>query len=231
MAPEDDIPLPPEPVDEEDIPVPDPGFDGPPAAPAPEPEQPEPQVGPTVEDIRARWQDIRTAVRGHTAVFEVMLSGASVQSVDGNTVVIGHDSEPLVARLSDPRGTRVLREALHEVFKTDLDVRCVHAPGGAAAAAPQRGNPGRPAAPKQTYSRPSRARDQSAQPAAQQAPVEEPEEPEPPRADEEIPDDERAEMVADAHSGPTESRLDPDKVAMELLQSELGARPLDTGDG
>ncbi|NED61624.1 hypothetical protein G3I15_11900, partial [Streptomyces sp. SID10244] len=75
--------------------------------------------------------------------------------------------------------------------------------------------------------RPSRGRDQSqsATPPPEHAP--EPEEPEPPRPDEEITDAERDEMVADAHSGPPERRLDPDQVALELLKSELGARPLE----
>ena len=59
----------------------------------------------------------------------------------------------------------------------------------------------------------------------------EPEEPRPaePVPDEELTDAERDEMVAHArHSAPDE-RLDPDQVALEILKSELGARPVDNG--
>ena len=227
----DDIPLPEEPVDEDALP-PEPAT---PAAPSPAAEPPKPPVveGLSVEQVRARWQDIRSAVRSHTPVFEVMLSGAAVHDVQGTTVVLSHDSEPLVSRLSDARGTGVLRAALQEVFGTELDVRCVHAPAGSSnPVAPQRS-----AAPatarKQAYSRPSRSRDQSTSDGnGRGEATPEPEEPAPtapvaPRSDEEITDAERDEMVADAHSGSSQGRLDPDAMAMELLQNELGARPIE----
>ena len=73
---------------------------------------------------------------------------------------------------------------------------------------------------------PEPAKIQAASPAAPE-PAPEPEEPEPPRADEELTDAERDEMVADARTGSPERRLDPDQVALELLKSELGARPLE----
>ena len=223
--PVDDIPLPDEPVDEDALP---PESATPSAAPRPEP-TPEPEApapaGLTVEQVRERWQDIRTAVRGHTPVFEVMLSGAAVHDVNGTTVVLSHDSEPLVSRLSDARGTGVLRAALKEVFGTELDVRCVHAPAGASNPVAGQQNPTKPAARKQAYSRPSRGRDQPVAAPSELPP--EPEEPAPPRSDEEITDAERDEMIADAHSGAPSGRLDPDKIAMELLQTELGARPIE----
>ena len=78
--------------------------------------------------------------------------------------------------------------------------------------------------------RPSRARgssgEQSDAAAAPEAPAE-PEEPEPPRQDDDIPDAERAEMVAEVQNATPEGRFDPNKVAMELLKTELGARPLE----
>ncbi|HQV18950.1 MAG TPA: hypothetical protein PLC22_11660, partial [Gordonia sp. (in: high G+C Gram-positive bacteria)] len=57
-----------------------------------------------------------------------------------------------------------------------------------------------------------------------QPPPPEPEpEPEPPRADEDIPEEEQAEMVADAHSGTPDRHHDQGAVALDLLKTELGA--------
>ncbi|ANY21796.1 DNA polymerase III subunit gamma and tau [Gordonia terrae] len=234
-SPYDDIPLPDEPVDEDDVPPPDamPVRARRPE-PAPEPEaeaesEPEAPAGLDADSVRKRYQDFRAAVRERSKSLEPMLSAAVIADVDGTTVVLSHPVEVLVGRLSAPHAVTIIREALTEVFGTELDVRTVHqAPGAAAptgaSAAPPSKQPGKA---RQSYSRPSRARDQSATPAPAPEPVAEPEEPEPPRADEDIPHDERAEMVADARTGNPEQRLDPDQVALELLKSELGARPLE----
>lgn len=229
----DDIPLPDEPVDEDDVPPPDAmpvRARRPEPEPVPEPEpEPEATAGLDADSVRKRYQDIRAAVRERSKSLEPMLSAAVIADVDGTTVVLSHPVEVLVGRLSAPHAVTIIREALTEVFGTELDVRTVHqAPGAAAPSATSTAPPSKQAAKaRQSYSRPSRARDQSATPAPAPEPVAEPEEPEPPRADEDIPHDERAEMVADARTGSPEQRLDPDQVALELLKSELGARPLE----
>ena len=229
----DDIPLPDEPVDEDDVPPPDAmpvRARRPEPEPVPEPEpEPEATAGLDADSVRKRYQDIRAAVRERSKSLEPMLSAAVIADVDGTTVVLSHPVEVLVGRLSAPHAVTIIREALTEVFGTELDVRTVHqAPGAAAPSATSTAPPSKQAAKaRQSYSRPSRARDQSATPAPTPEPVAEPEEPEPPRADEDIPHDERAEMVADARTGSPEQRLDPDQVALELLKSELGARPLE----
>ncbi|WP_431840070.1 DNA polymerase III subunit gamma and tau [Gordonia hongkongensis] len=232
-APYDEIPLPDEPVDEDDVPPPDAmpvRARRPEPEPVPEPEpEPEAPAGLDADSVRKRYQDIRAAVRERSKSLEPMLSAAVIADVDGTTVVLSHPVEVLVGRLSAPHAVTIIREALTEVFGTELDVRTVHqAPGAAAPSATSTTPPSKQAAKaRQSYSRPSRARDQSATPVPAPEPVAEPEEPEPPRADEDIPHDERAEMVADARTGSPEQRLDPDQVALELLKSELGARPLE----
>ncbi len=230
-SPYDDIPLPDEPVDEYEVPPPDvtPVRARPPE-PTPEPEpEPEAPAGLDADSVRKRYQEFRAAVRERSKSLEPMLSAAVIADVDGTTVVLSHPVEVLVGRLSAPHAVTIIREALTEVFGTELDVRTVHqAPGAAAPTGTATAPPSKqPAKARQSYSRPSRARDQSATPAPAPEPVAEPEEPEPPRADEDIPPDERAEMVADARTGNPEQRLDPDQVALELLKSELGARPLE----
>lgn len=227
---DDDIPLPDGPTD--DAPYDDPMVSSGPARVVDEPEpEPEPAAGLAVAEVEARWPDIRAAARGITPVLEVMLSGASIQGVDGQTIVFGHSTEMLVNRLGKEHAGN-LRAAVNDVFGPGFDVRVVHATGPAVQTAPQRGpadkQAARPAPKRPSYSRPSRGRDQPGTAAAPPPePPPEPEEPEPPRSDEELTDAERDEMVADAQTGSPERRLDPDQVALELLKAELGARPLE----
>ncbi|MGC4936101.1 DNA polymerase III subunit gamma and tau [Gordonia sp. DT30] len=225
---DDDIPLPDEPFDEYDVPPDEAAPVAPRSAPTPEPAPPA-QPGIDVDALRKRFQEVRSAVRTRSKSLEPMLSAAVVADLDGTTVVLAHPIEVLVGRLSAPHAVSTIREALQEVFGVDLDVRTVHrdaaAPSPETAAAPPP-----TAAKRQTFSRPSRAR--SGEPAGGDSPAPAPEpepepEPEPPRSDEEIPDDERAEMVADAHNATPDARLDPEKLALDLLQTELGARPLE----
>ena len=232
VAADDDIPLPDEPVDDYDAPVPDDGRPSTPRSVEPEPQpEPEPQTGLDVETARKRFQEVRAAVRERSKSLEPMLSNAVVDEIRDNVVILAHPIEVLVGRLSSPHAVSIMREALHEVFGTELDVQTIHkvvdvtAPTKNAA-----GQPDRQQRRAQTFSRPSRARgssgEQSDAAAAPEAPAE-PEEPEPPRQDDDIPDAERAEMVAEVQNAAPEGRFDPIKVAMELLQTELGARPLE----
>ncbi|GAA2369440.1 MULTISPECIES: DNA polymerase III subunit gamma and tau [Gordonia] len=230
-AADEEIPPPPEPpMDADQLPPADePHQPDPASEPAPEPE-PQAPTGLTVDAVSARWPDIRAAVRTQSTVLEAMLSAAFVHQVDGTQVVLGHPHPALVGRLSDDRGLRALTAAVVEVFGEGFSVAVVHAqPGSAPAAAPtpQR-TPEREQPRRQTYTRPSRPRSEQThgeQPAPPPAP-EEPE-PEPPVPDEELTDAERDEMVAQAQSGTPDDRLDPDQVALELLKSELGARPVE----
>ncbi|WLP92637.1 DNA polymerase III subunit gamma and tau [Gordonia sp. NB41Y] len=239
---DDDIPLPEEPFDEYEAPPDEPGLRASPrkaepkpqAEPEPEPE-PEAEAGLGLDSVQKRFQELRSAVRERSKSLEPMLSAAVVTDLQDGVVVLAHPVEVLVGRLSAPHAVTILREALLEVFGTELDVRTVHQSAAAVASAASAPAAKRSAPKKQTFSRPSRSQPKpesgAGEPSAP-APAPEPDpepgpEPEPPRADEDIPDDERAEMVADAHNATPDARIDPDKMALELLQTELGARPLE----
>ncbi|MFW0786492.1 DNA polymerase III subunit gamma and tau [Gordonia sp. CPCC 206044] len=230
----DDIPLPDEPPDYDGEPdVEATSAPRPQAAPAhPEPE-PESSTGLDLDTVRKQFQDVRVAVRNRSKSLEPMLSAAVIHDLQDRTVVLSHPVEVLVGRLSSDHATGIIRDALREVFGTDLDVRAVHLPPDATPAAPRAATTQQPTQ-RPKFSRPSRAAGPDAERAnrpnetstePEQAP--EPEEPEPPRPDDELTDAERDEMIADARSGPPEKRLDPDQVALDLLKSELGARPLE----
>ena len=139
------------------------------------------------------WTTVREKVRQRSRTTEVMLTGATVRAVEGDTLVLSHESAPLAKRLCEQRNSDVIREALKDALGVNWRVRCE--PGGAGTT---------PAAP-----------------AAASAPVE-------PQPDHQAA--ERAEedaMLAEAADTVSVPRRDPEEVALELLQSELGARKID----
>ncbi|MCB0946240.1 MAG: DNA polymerase III subunit gamma/tau, partial [Mycobacterium sp.] len=74
---------------------------------------------------------------------EVMLAGAIVRAVEGNTLVLGHESAPLAKRLSEQRNADVIRDALKDALGVDWRVRCE--PGVGAPAAEADPTPAEPA--------------------------------------------------------------------------------------
>jgi len=167
-------------------------------APAPEPTPPPPSPPPAAAPpgepdaaaVRSMWSTVRDKVRQRSRTTEVMLAGATVRTVDGDTLVLSHESAPLARRLCEQRNADVIVEALKDALGVNWRVRC------------EAGGPPPEAAPP-------------AAPAPAAADVKR-------RADEEA-------MLAEAaaeHSDPA-PRRDPEEAALELLQSELGARRID----
>jgi DNA polymerase-3 subunit gamma/tau len=193
-------------------------------APELEPAPGEAPSGLTLEEVQRRFGEVRAAMREHSPVFEAMLSGAFIHQVAESLITVGHTAEALAARLSQEERAQALRASFAKVFGTEIDVRTIHAQPGTGPA--EAGTvPAAAQQPKQSYRRPSRG---GAEDTSDEV-IPEPEEPSPePRPDEEISDAERDEMVAQAHDDSPSSQVrDPEEVALELLQSELGARVLD----
>jgi DNA polymerase III subunit gamma/tau len=190
--------------------VPQPQADPAPVAPpapveplaAPEPEPPAPPVPqpppasgePDAAAVRSMWTTVREKVRQRSRTTEVMLAGATVRAVDGDTLVLSHESVPLAKRLTEPRNADVIREALKDALGVNWRVRCEA--GGPAPAAPV---VAAPAPVEPAVNAPAAVRD------------------------------EEESMLAEAAAEPTESgpRRDPEEVALELLQTELGARKIE----
>jgi DNA polymerase III subunit gamma/tau len=172
-----------------------------------------PAVGsaePNAAAVRTLWPTVRDKVRQRSRTTEVMLAGATVRSVEGNTLVLSHESEPLAKRLSEQRNADVIAEALKDALGVDWRVRC-EAGASTTAAAPEA-----PAAPPRPVERPSRRL------------VPPPPAPAEPTVDDES--DQRADeesMLAEANQDEAAPRRDPEEAALELLQSELGARRID----
>ena len=155
----------------------------PPAAHAPPPGEPDAAA------VRSMWTTVRDKVRQRSRTTEVMLAGAIVRAVEGDTLVLTHESAPLAKRLGEQRNADVIREALKDALGVDWRVRCAV-------------DVSAPDAPVPTTT-----------------------------AVVEVDQVQRAEeesMLADAGRGDKNApRRDPEEVALELLQNELGARPID----
>jgi DNA polymerase III subunit gamma/tau len=145
-----------------------------PAPPAPEPAPPEPPPTPppvrppsdpvveapaaTVSPaggelnaaaVRSTWATVREKVRQRSRTIDVMLAGAIVRAVEGDTLVLSHESAPLAKRLVEQRNSDVIREALKDALGVDWKIRCEAGTAAAAPPAPERDDPVVPAAPPQ----------------------------------------------------------------------------------
>jgi DNA polymerase-3 subunit gamma/tau len=183
-----------------------------PVEPAPVEESP-PAVGsaePNAAAVRTLWPTVRDKVRQRSRTTEVMLAGATVRAVEGNILVLSHESAPLAKRLSEQRNADVIAEALKDALGVNWRVRC-EAGASTMAAAPEAPAPSRP------VERPSRRVVPPPPPPAEPTVDDESEQ----RAEEES-------MLAEANQDDASApRRDPEEAALELLQSELGARRID----
>jgi DNA polymerase III subunit gamma/tau len=118
-----------------------------PAKPVPEPAKPVPEPAPppaaesasapgelNATAVRTMWPTVRDKVRQRSRTTEVMLAGATVRAVEGDTLVLTHESAPLAKRLSEQRNADVIAEALKDALGVNWRVRCET--GAAAPAAP-----------------------------------------------------------------------------------------------
>jgi DNA polymerase-3 subunit gamma/tau len=182
-------------------------------APTPAPEQAA-AAAPVVESasapgelntaaVRSMWPTVRDKVRQRSRTTEVMLAGATVRAIEGNTLVLSHESAPLAKRLCEQRNADVIAEALKDALGVNWRVRCeAGPPASTPAASPAGGGAGQAV----------------------------PDAPEPAPDVESARRDEEEHMLAEAvRDEPSAPRRDPEEVALELLQNELGARRIDNG--
>ena len=74
--------------------------------------------------VRSMWPTVRDKVRQRSRTTEVMLAGATVRAIDGDTLVLTHASAPLAKRLSEQRNADVISEALKDALGVNWRVRC-----------------------------------------------------------------------------------------------------------
>ncbi|MCV7410762.1 hypothetical protein H7K44_14240 [Mycobacterium florentinum] len=163
------------------------------------------------------WSEVRNKVRERSRTTEVMLAGATVRAVEGDTLVLTHESAPLAKRLSEQRNADVIADALKDALGVNWRVRCeTGAPTAAPAAAPPPSKAAPPSPPSRRVVPPP--------PPAEEPPVIDA------AAAESAHRDEEERMLAEAGTAdPSAPRRDPEEAALELLQNELGARRIDGG--
>lgn len=194
--------------------------------------------------VRRLWSELLASVRKNSRSTEAMLTNATVQSIEGDTVVIAHTAAPLARRLGEPRNVEAIAKALGEVLGGQWHVKCVHATQNAAATQsagvkartepptftrPTQAQPPAPA-PQQPAPEPPRAAPAPPPPAAAAPPSaaatppsDEPPPPEPP--DDDYFEDEG--VVAGSPPAAAEEPRDEEADMMKLLAEKLGARPID----
>ena len=79
---------------------------------------------PDAAAVRTMWSTVREKVRALRRPTDVMLDGAIVLAVEGDTLVLGHPAAPLAKRLNESRNVEIIREALKDALGVDWNVRC-----------------------------------------------------------------------------------------------------------
>jgi DNA polymerase-3 subunit gamma/tau len=208
---------------------------------APEPVQAAPPIDPGALDalaVRRIWPDLLSEVRNQPGgrSTEAMLTNATVQAIEGDTVIIAHAAAPLARRLGESRNIDLIAKALNNVVGGNWRVKCVHA-----GAAPTQQPTQAPPPPRPQPTRPSQQASvqtpqrEAPRPATDHDDVPPP--PEPPEPDDPLPpptpkspEEEEEDMLKEAAEKPGEGERsvarDPEEVAIELLTQELGARKI-----
>ena len=196
----------------------------PPSAPEPAPEPASAPGELNAAAVRTMWPTVREKVRQRSRTTEVMLAGATVHALEGDTLVLTHASAPLAKRLCEQRNADVIAEALKDALGVNWRVRCEAGGTAPADAYPADRDEDEPPPDPQSHAAPREER----VPRVPRVPRVQPEQRQQPDEGQQRDDEER--MLAEAgRSDPSEPRRDPEEAALELLQTELGARRIDNG--
>jgi DNA polymerase-3 subunit gamma/tau len=101
-------------------------------APAPEPATAPVAGAPDAAAIRRQWSTVLDKVRERSRSLAVMLAGATVHAVEGDTLVLSHQSAPLAKRLGEQRNAEVISEALKDALGMAWQARYQVGPAEAA---------------------------------------------------------------------------------------------------
>jgi DNA polymerase-3 subunit gamma/tau len=151
-APKVEAPTPPAPEPKPAAPEPPPPSP-PPVRPPSDPVVEAPPTPPVAGElnaaaVRSMWTTVRDKVRERSRTIDVMLAGAIVRALEGDTLVLSHESAPLAKRLVEQRNSDVIREALKDALGVDWKIRCEVGAAAVAVPAPAPDDPVAPSAPQ-----------------------------------------------------------------------------------
>ena len=75
-----------------------------------------------IDEVKLAWAKVRRKIREISRTTEIILSGAIVQIKEEKKITIHHESLPLAKRLTEPRNSDVIKEALKSVFGIDWQI-------------------------------------------------------------------------------------------------------------
>ncbi|MBB3037876.1 DNA polymerase III subunit gamma and tau [Hoyosella altamirensis] len=78
--------------------------------------------GLSVHAVEAAWGKICANVRAKSKIVEVMLSGAKVTGVRGNSIMLSHETPALMGRLREARSAGIVLEAFRETLGTECEL-------------------------------------------------------------------------------------------------------------
>ncbi len=171
----------------------------PPVTPTPSPAPERIPGEPDAAAVRQVWSTVRDKVRERSRSTYALLADAIVRVVEDDTLVLAHQAVPLAKRLNEKHNVDVIRDALKDVLGVNWRVRCEVGTG--------------PATPAVDPARADNADPLPPEPG-----------PDPVQAQRAEEDRMIAEVGRDEDAAP---RRDPEEAALELLQTQLGARRID----
>lgn len=141
--------------------------------------------------VRQIWPELLSQVGQRSKPTLALLLNATVQAVDGNTLVLAMPTVGLARQLNQESRAEVIRATLHDLLNGEWQVRCVHGEAGPPSDGPNppRRPPPQDSGPARTITRPTRQPEQpQAAPRRSAPPSDIPPPPEPPADDEPPPD-------------------------------------------
>ncbi|AEF38677.1 DNA polymerase III subunit gamma and tau [Hoyosella subflava] len=88
----------------------------------PAPAESDAHPGLSVSVVEAAWGKICANVRAKSKIVEVMLSGAKVTGVRGNSIMLSHETPALMGRLREARSAGIVLEAFRETLGTECEL-------------------------------------------------------------------------------------------------------------
>ena len=92
-----------------------------------EPSKPKAEIknSASLEQVNKAWRQIRAVIKQKSLSLEALLNSGKLLDVKENVLIIGFQSEILRSKVDTPEQMKITRQAIADVMKVDLGVRCV----------------------------------------------------------------------------------------------------------
>ena len=89
--------------------------------------QPKPEVKSAVslDQVSKAWRQIRGVIKPQSSQLDALLNSCKLLDVRDNVLILGFLSEILRSKADTPEQMKITRQAIAEVLKVDLGIRCI----------------------------------------------------------------------------------------------------------